>query len=80
MRHSKIDLEVTEVPRKLQHVLSTKRVTLTSTMDNQKAKVEVRVAGRGEAVAEIALRGQREAHAKLYDRGLVSSNLFNIMN
>jgi len=72
-RHSKVDVQIQEVPRSLEGVVTSKRLTVQGDVEQEKATLKVVVDRRGEAGTEITLRGERNAEAKIYDRDMTKS-------
>lgn len=73
LRRVKVDVQISQVPRSMENLLTSKRFTIQSQIEKEKAAIKLIVVGRGEVGAEVQLRGQRQVEAKIYDRDLLKS-------
>lgn len=73
IRQVSIDVDVREVPRSLQGVISPAKYSVKGHVDDQKAVLKIVVGNKGEAGIELHIKSQREATGKIYDRGLTTS-------
>jgi hypothetical protein len=71
LRRVKVDVEIREVPRSMENLLTSKHFTIQGQIEKQKTFVKLIIAGSGEVGAEVQLRGESQAEAKIYDRDLV---------
>jgi hypothetical protein len=73
LRKLSIEVDVRQVPRALQELISPQKVAIKGQIQDQKAALKIVFGERNEAGIELQVRSQREASGKIYDRGLTSN-------